>query len=112
MRPRISVWVSFDHPYSLFHRQSRPPWTCRQCLQQRQQLPLRSPLRQQRANYATQFRRTVGGKKRARRALQYATAGGTLGVAALAFSDDIKHGYIAAERTGRVMTTLAVCINE
>ena len=54
----------------------------------------------------------AGGKKRARRALQYATAGGTLGVAALAFSDDIKHGYIAAERTGRVMTTFAVCINE
>jgi aarF domain-containing kinase len=53
-----------------------------------------------------------GGKKRPRRALQYATAGGTLGVTALAFSDDIKHGYAAAERTGRVMTTLAVCINE
>ena len=41
-----------------------------------------------------------------------ATGGGTLGAAAFAFSDDVKHGYAAAARTGRVVSTLAVCMNE
>lgn len=31
---------------------------------------------------------------------------------AIAFTDDIKHGYKAVERAGRVLGTLAVCINE
>jgi aarF domain-containing kinase len=44
--------------------------------------------------------------------LKYAATGGALGAAVFAFSDDIKHGYAAAERTGRVMTALAVCVNE
>lgn len=43
----------------------------------------------------------------------YAAAGvGTVGAGALFFTDEIKHGYAAAERTGRVVSTLAVCINE
>lgn len=41
-----------------------------------------------------------------------AAATGTLGIGALAFTDDIKHSYKAAERTGRVVSTLAVCIND
>ena len=41
-----------------------------------------------------------------------AAAGGAAGAGALAFTDDLKHGYHAMERTGRVMGTLAVCINE
>lgn len=41
-----------------------------------------------------------------------AAGGGTLGAGAFAFSDDVKHGYAAVERTGRVMSTLAVCMNE
>lgn len=51
--------------------------------------------------------------KGSRRKVLLATAGGTLGAGTiLAFSDDIKHGYNAAQRTGRVMTTLALCMNE
>jgi aarF domain-containing kinase len=46
------------------------------------------------------------------RAIQLAAAGGTVGVALFAFWDDIKHTYAAAERTGRVVTALAICINE
>ena len=44
----------------------------------------------------------------------YASAGGTaaLGLGALAFTDDFRHGYEAVERTGRVVATLFVCINE
>ena len=51
-------------------------------------------------------------KSRKRTAIQIAAAGGALGVAALTFSDDVKHAYAAAERTGRVVSALAVCINE
>ena len=41
-----------------------------------------------------------------------AAAAGSTGLGALAFTDEFKHGYKALERTGRVMGTLAVCINE
>ncbi|EER26132.1 hypothetical protein D8B26_003531 [Coccidioides posadasii str. Silveira] len=91
------------------------PWTCRRCLRQKQKLIHSTDAR---GNYSTAVFRTKasssGGshKKRPRRALKYAAAGGTLGATALAFSDDIKHGYNAAERTGRVITALAVCIND
>ncbi|KAL2381469.1 hypothetical protein RJZ90_003898 [Blastomyces dermatitidis] len=51
-------------------------------------------------------------KRRPRRALQYAAAGGTVGAALFAFSDDLKHVYSAAERTGRVTAALVICIND
>ncbi|KAK6950768.1 hypothetical protein Daesc_007293 [Daldinia eschscholtzii] len=34
------------------------------------------------------------------------------GAGVLAFTDDIKAGYDATERSGRVATALALCINE
>lgn len=49
---------------------------------------------------------------RKRRAIQVAAAGGTLGVALFGFTDDIKHFYAGAQRSARVVSTLAVCINE
>lgn len=49
---------------------------------------------------------------RPRKAVYWAAAGGSLGGSLLFFGDDIKHGWRAAERTGRVVTTLAVNINE
>lgn len=37
----------------------------------------------------------------------------TIGIGFLiGFSEDLKHGYAAAERSGRVLLTLALCINE
>ncbi|KAH8693147.1 putative ubiquinone biosynthesis protein [Talaromyces proteolyticus] len=48
---------------------------------------------------------------RRKRAIQLA-AGGTFAVTIFAFWDDIKHAYAAAARTGRVVTTLAICIND
>jgi hypothetical protein len=50
-------------------------------------------------------------KRRKRRAVQLAAAG-TLTASAAFLSDEIKHGYNAAERSARVMSTLAVCVNE
>ena len=41
-----------------------------------------------------------------------ATAGGGAAAMLLAVGDDVKHGYGAVERTGRVASTLVLCINE
>lgn len=49
---------------------------------------------------------------RRRTVLKVAAAGGSIGVAVVGFWDDIKHGYAAAERSARVATALAICINE
>lgn len=43
---------------------------------------------------------------------KYAVIGGVVVIGAVAFSDKVQHGYRAAERTGRVVGALAVCINE
>lgn len=44
--------------------------------------------------------------------VKYLVIFGLLGLGALAFSDKARHAYRAAERSGRVVSTLAVCINE
>lgn len=41
-----------------------------------------------------------------------AAGGGAAATGVLAFTDDIKYSYDAAERTGRVAAALAICINE
>ncbi|PGH16416.1 Atypical/ABC1/ABC1-B protein kinase [Helicocarpus griseus UAMH5409] len=135
MRPRLRTPTSI--PPSLYipasasassssyllraHSSPLPQWTCRQCLSRRQTNPrFPSLAREQRATYATaEFQsvnngsgNTNGGKRRPRKALQYAAAGGTVGAVLFAFGDDVKHVYAAAERTGRVMSALAVCIND
>lgn len=46
------------------------------------------------------------------RLIKYLVVLGVLGVGAVATSDEIKHAYRAAARSGRVVGTLAVCINE
>lgn len=47
-----------------------------------------------------------------RKGIRYLIVLGVLSVGAFTFSDEIKHAYRAAARTGRVVGTLAVCINE
>lgn len=37
---------------------------------------------------------------------------GLVGVTAVTYQDQVKHGYQAMERTGRVASTLFLCINE
>lgn len=52
-------------------------------------------------------------KKRPVKAVYLAAASAAgAGAGALAFSDNIKHGYEAAERSGRVISCLAVNVNE
>ena len=83
------------------------PWTCRRCLLQTQR-----SARTQR-QYSTGGNGFPKSKSRGKGRVLLA-AGSALGVstAAVAFGDDVRHAYGAAERTGRVVGTLAVCINE
>ena len=52
------------------------------------------------------------GKPRRKVRVLAAAALGGVGASTLAFGDDVKHAYGAVERSGRVASTLAVCINE
>jgi aarF domain-containing kinase len=60
--------------------------------------------------YSTRTKRIPRPKRRGRVLL--AATGGALGLGAISFTDDVKHAYEAVERTGRVVSTLALCINE
>ncbi|KAI1341359.1 ABC1-domain-containing protein [Xylariaceae sp. FL0016] len=88
-------------------------WTCNSC---RSQLATRAkPIYR---SYPRHFSSGPQGsskqlpKPRARTVVLTATATGAGGVGLLALGDDIKYGYEATERTGRVVTTLGVCIND
>lgn len=98
---------------------STPSWTCRKCRQSSELRTTRLFSGTQRFNYATSSQTNTGGvagngsaKVKSRRGLKYAVVGAALGAGALAFSDEIKHAYAAAERSGRVFAALAVCVNE
>lgn len=47
-----------------------------------------------------------------RRLVKWLVVAGVLGVGAFAFSEQAAHAFGAAKRSGRVVGTLAVCINE
>jgi aarF domain-containing kinase len=86
---------------------SQNTWTCRSCTLQAQRGLRRIG---QIKGYSTKANRIPRPKNKTRVLL--AATGGALGVTALAFTDDVKHAYEAIERSGRVASTLAVCINE
>ena len=86
-----------------------PPWTCPRCLHHR--LSSNPPLLQI-ASFTTKTKRQKRWT-RPPRTLVVAAAGGTAAVGLLTtLSDDAQYAYAAAQRTGRVAVTLAVCINE
>lgn len=82
-------------------------WTCRQCTS-RGQGGLRST--RQIKGYSTNGYAVPKPKRKGRVLL--AAAGGALGVTAFTFTDDVKHTFKAVERSGRVVSALALCINE
>lgn len=92
---------------STLTRPSPKPWTCTRCLQQASKSSKRYSTGGTGSNYG------YAKPKRRRRVVAIAATGTVgLGATVLAFGDDAKHAYKAAERTGRVVSTLAVCINE
>jgi aarF domain-containing kinase len=90
------------------------PWTCRRCLTQLQGTGTRAGHIRGFTESTNAYGAGTGYLKRPRRKgrVVLAAAGGALGVTAVAFTDDMKHVYGAIERSGRVASTLAVCINE
>ncbi|KAI9900321.1 hypothetical protein N3K66_004583 [Trichothecium roseum] len=100
---------------ALATRLSVRPWTCSTC---------RSQLVRSRAprypgiirGFASGKGQSQGGRAyggRSRRILLYASSGtAAAGVSVAAFTDDIKSGYETVERSGRVATALASCIND
>jgi aarF domain-containing kinase len=83
------------------------PWTCRNCLS-RAQTGLKGA--KQIKSYSTRSRRIPGPKTKGR--ILFAATGGALGATAIAFAEPVTHAYEATERTGRVVSALAICINE
>ncbi|EXJ58559.1 Atypical/ABC1/ABC1-B protein kinase [Cladophialophora yegresii CBS 114405] len=95
--------ISID---ALAFLRGRVSWTCARC----RSLP-QTPIHKSRRRFASYHGpvRVV----RPRQAVYWAAAGGGVaGAGVLAFGDNIKHGWLAAERTGRVVSTLVVCIND
>ena len=87
-------------------RSQAAPWTCRQCLQHRRGASFEAAENTIRVN---RRRYSHTGK---RSAILLAATGGAVGAGALAFTDDVRHRYVAVQRSGRVLSTLALCINE
>jgi aarF domain-containing kinase len=83
------------------------PWTCRGCLQ-RQALP------QQRTAFATKPPRPTNptSKTKRKRGLIIASGGLVTAGTLVTVSDDAKHGVTAVKRSGRVVSTLFININE
>ena len=79
-------------------------WTCPKCTLSRRPLP-------QKSSYGT---RTSGpaSKRRPRPVVTYAAATGAAGASAFLFTEEIKHAYAATERSARVASTLAICVND
>ena len=91
------------NPFTLFPHIT--PGTCRRCLgKQYFTFP----------NVAGFSTKTAKGRGRRRKKapVVLTAAAGTLGAGTLFFTDDLKHGYAAVERSARVLSTLAVCMNE
>jgi aarF domain-containing kinase len=96
-------------------------WTCSICRGQLARTATKPPPRHSIARRFASGRTWSQGKGKAHdgaksgpnaRLILFASTGAAAGTAALAFTDEIKNSYEAAERTGRVVVALAVCINE
>jgi hypothetical protein len=101
-----------DAPITMSSRLFAPifrPWTCRSCVQKKVPSP---PIPNWRGTYATQAAKQIARPKKKRRILVATASGGTVLAGVFALNDDARHIAGAAQRTGRVVSTLFVCINE
>lgn len=102
-------------------RRTAPRWTCSNCRTQvvktAPALPTtanatRSAARQYATNASRNSKQIPKPPRKRRGVILTAAATAGVGTGALAFTDDIKHGYEATERAGRVAAALGICINE
>ncbi|KAK0760204.1 hypothetical protein N5P37_007284 [Trichoderma harzianum] len=90
-------------------------WTCSTCrVQLARTKPPRQFIARRFVSGQSSSSHANGGAKSGpnARLILFASTGAAAGTAALAFTDEIKNSYEAAERTGRVVAALAVCIND
>ncbi|KAK8202696.1 ABC1 family-domain-containing protein [Phyllosticta capitalensis] len=100
----------FSFPWLLRTSPRSSAWTSRPSFQAQQLF--RRPL-QQRNSYATRTNvPRAAPKNRRKRRIVYAAGGVGVLATAVAVSDDAKHAYTAMRRTGKVVGTLFVCIND
>ncbi|KAK1080765.1 hypothetical protein LTR33_005266 [Friedmanniomyces endolithicus] len=108
----LPLWRTF----SALSRQPKP-WICRECLR----IP-NAQVTQPQAFTTTQHFRSQAGKRTWRKAFKdtaerrkvaiTVTLVFVAGSTALAFSERARHAYLAAQRSGRVGVTLALCVND
>ncbi|KAL2196145.1 ABC1 family-domain-containing protein [Corynascus similis CBS 632.67] len=98
---------------SLFAKRFGASWTCARCRTQgpRPILP-RAPLSRRYGTTGPSFSSQPRPKPRRRAAVLLATAGGGATAMLLSVGDDVKSSYEAIERSGRVVSTLVLCVND
>ncbi|KAK3296804.1 ABC1 family-domain-containing protein [Chaetomium fimeti] len=101
---------------SLFAKRLGAGWTCARC---RSQVPRpttgnfpRAPIPRRYGTAGPSFGTSPKPKSRRRTAVLLATAGGGAAAMMLSVGDDVKNTYEAMERSGRVASTLVLCIND
>ncbi|KAK5688858.1 hypothetical protein LTS10_000837 [Elasticomyces elasticus] len=105
----ISPWRTF----SALSRQQPKSWICRDCLRappQRRPFSISQQVHAQ-AGKRT-WRKAVKDTAERRKVAITVTVLFVAGSTALAFSEKARHAYIAAQRSGRVGVTLALCVND
>ncbi|OTA93907.1 hypothetical protein M434DRAFT_395148 [Hypoxylon sp. CO27-5] len=94
---------------------SNRTWTCSNCCTHLLVSPVKTSSRSFPRQYSTGFSgysRRPPKSPRKKVTVLTAAATAATGAGVLAFTDEIKHGYDATERAGRVATTLTICIND
>lgn len=100
---------------SLGRLASNRSWTCSNCRTQLLVAHVRTTQRSITRQYTTNssgYSRKTHKHPKTRVTVLTAATTAAAGAGVLAFTDDIKAGYDATERSGRVAATLALCINE
>ncbi|KAL2758205.1 hypothetical protein ACRALDRAFT_2101154 [Sodiomyces alcalophilus JCM 7366] len=111
----MKVFTAISGPLRRFGaRQRTAGWTCASCRTTSSRLTVPQFTGRTRGFASSRAWTTARANPRNTRngIILLASGGGAATVGALAFTDDIKYGYEAAERAGRVAASLAVCIND
>ncbi|CZT13065.1 hypothetical protein WAI453_005878 [Rhynchosporium graminicola] len=92
-------------------------WTCRRCLSQNKSARVGNQFRgyakkSHSPNTGSDKAYTNNGRIRRKGKVLAVVAFGGVGLTTLGFADQVGHAYGAVERSGRVASTLAVCIND
>ena len=104
-----SLWLT---PLSATRALRPSPWTCPRCVQHLPTAAIRP------SNNILNLRRGLNTaplpkpKRRSHKLLVFVSTVALLSAGGLVYQDKVRHYYAAARRSGRVVTCLALCINE